>query len=129
MVRGGVVEVLGGLLVGKCPESAIWQAELRPGGLLLGRYALCGYAPGTGLRQPGARYTCAAGARADPASRLCSTSQENPTSTAAYFPGHHLRHAATDIPFREPVVASAFWLTRKLSSAASAAALTGCLPR
>ena len=66
---------------------------------------------------------------ADPASRLCSTSQENPTSTAAYFPGHHLRHAATDIPNREPAVASAFWLTRKLPSAASAAALTGCLPR
>ena len=38
---GGVVEVLGGLLVLKCPESAIWQAELRPRGLLLGHYALC----------------------------------------------------------------------------------------
>ena len=62
---------------------------------------------------------------------LASAAQarKNPTSTAAYFPGHHLRHAATDIPNREPAVASAFWLTRKLPSAASAAGLTGCLPR
>ena len=85
--------------------------------------------PALGFADQGPATRVQRGPWADPASRLCSTSQENPTSATAYFPGHHLRHAATDIPNREPAVASAFWLTRKLPSAASAAALTGCLPR
>ena len=85
--------------------------------------------PALGFANQGPATRVQRGPWADPASRLCSTSQENPTSTTAYFPGHHLRHAATDIPNREPAVASAFWLTRKLPSAAPAAALTGCLPR
>ena len=69
--------------------------------------------PALGFANQGPATRVQRGPWADPASRLCSTSQENPTSTTAYFPGHHLRHAATDIPDWEPAVASAFWLTRK----------------
>ena len=38
---GGVVECQVGLLAPDCPETAVWQAELRPRQLLYSRYDQC----------------------------------------------------------------------------------------